>query len=472
MNKLKLKHVLVGLTILLAACSKKDDSPIVPAGGGTTPGKTPTQDSLYQVTEDFEKGTKGAYAIANVALKTGSWSLDDALIGNTGSDTRIDTWSIRLRTGNITTNFKVNGLTMVYVSSATYGNDGASTWQFQTSTDGTTFTTVGSPVTDNSKTFRVDSFAVKSAVPVAIRIVKTGTTRINLDNIVFKGTGNSGIKIDTTTSTGTGSTGTGSTGDNSSRNVTVGTDAPPSSGDNSNLLLGNPSNATTDVSNKDNYLIDQHYYIESYSSTRGTPNWTAWHLDQSNLGNTDRLDNFAEWAGMPAGWFQVSSGAFSGTEYNRGHNCPSADRTSSTDANSSTFLMTNMIPQTSANNGGTWGAFEEYVRSFVQNNNMEAYIIMGSYGNKETIDGGHVTVPTNVWKVVVLLPVGDNDISRITSSTRVIAINTPNTDDVSPDWTKYITTVKDIETATGYNLLTALNSQLRSTLESEKDAGQ
>ncbi|WCT13370.1 DNA/RNA non-specific endonuclease [Mucilaginibacter jinjuensis] len=469
MNKIKL--TMFGCIVFLAACSKKNDTAPTYPNSPATPPKT--QDTVYKITEDFEKGTKGGYAIANVNLKTGAWSLDDALIANTGSDSRIDNWSVRLRTGNITSNFKVSGLKMVYVSSATYGNDAASTWQFQTSTDGTTFTQVGSLVTDNSKTFRLDSFAVSSTAPVAIRIVKTGTTRVNIDNIIFRGTGKSGIVIDTTSTTppptggGTGTVPPAGAG----RLVTAGVDAPPVSGDNSNLLLGNPSNADSTLASKDNYLIDQHYYIESYSATRGTPNWTAWHLDKTNLGNTDRLDNFAAWAGIPSNWFQVGSDAYSGTEYNRGHNCPSGDRTSSTNANSATFLMTNMIPQTSANNGGTWGGFEAYVRGFVQNNNMEAYIIMGSYGTKETIDGGHVTVPTNVWKVVVLLPVGNGDISRIDANTRIIAIDTPNTDDVLPDWTKYITTVKSIENATGYNLLSTINAQLRATLETKMDSG-
>jgi endonuclease G len=35
-------------------------------------------------------------------------------------------------------------------------------------------------------------------------------------------------------------------------------------------------------------------------------------------------------------------------------------------------------------------------------------------------------VPSNCWKVVVVLPVGSNDVSRTTSSTRVIAVNTHN----------------------------------------------
>ncbi len=306
--------------------------------------------------------------------------------------------------------------------------------------------------------------------PITIRIVKTGTTRINIDNIIFRGVGKSGITIDTTSpppSNGNGSTPTGGAG----RNVIVGSDAPPDTGDNSNLLLGNPSNADSNLADKENYLINQHYYVESYSASRGTPNWTAWHLDQSNLGSTDRADNFAAWASLPKDWYQVGANAYSGTEYNRGHNCPSGDRTSSSNANNATFLMTNMIPQTSANNGGIWGGFEAYVRGLVQNSGDEAYIIMGSYGTKETINGGHVTVPTNIWKVAVILSAGDNDLSRINANTRVIAINSPNTDDVLPDWKKYITTVKSIESATGYNLLSALDGQLQNTLESITDKG-
>ena len=120
----------------------------------------------------------------------------------------------------------------------------------------------------------------------------------------------------------------------------------------------------------------------------------------------------------------VQSTAFSGTGFDRGHNCPSGDRTSSIDANDATFLMTNMIPQAPQNNEQTWANLEEYLRSQVSAGN-EVYIIMGSYGTGGTgsgatlssVDGGHVNVPSNVWKVAVILPVGDNDISRITAST-------------------------------------------------------
>ena len=159
-----------------------------------------------------------------------------------------------------------------------------------------------------------------------------------------------------------------------------------------------------------------------------------------------------------------------GSGYDRGHNCPSADRTSSVDANSATFLMTNMIPQTPQNNQQTWNNLEQYIRTQVAAG-KEAYIIMGSYGNTGTIDNGKITVPTNVWKVVVFLDNGDDDLSRVNASTRVLAVNTPNTSTVSSDWKQYITTVRDIETATGYNLLSQLSTDVQNAVETQKDPG-
>jgi len=174
----------------------------------------------------------------------------------------------------------------------------------------------------------------------------------------------------------------------------------------------------------------------------------------------------------------VQSNGYSGSGFDRGHNCPSGDRTSSIDANDATFLMTNMIPQAPQNNEQTWANLENYLRTQVTAGN-EVYIIMGSYGTGGTgstgtansVDAGHVNVPSNVWKVAVIIPVGNNDLSRVTTTTRVIAVNTPNINTINSDWTQYITTVSAIETASGVSLLTALPSNVRTALEAEKDSG-
>lgn len=106
---------------------------------------------------------------------------------------------------------------------------------------------------------------------------------------------------------------------------------------------------------------------------------------------------------------------------------------------------------------------------------------MGSYGSGgvgsasssvvTTINGGNVAVPSNVWKVAVILPVGNGDLSRVTTSTRVIAVNTPNINTINADWKQYIVTVRDIESATGYNLLSLLPQAVQDAVETKKDPG-
>lgn len=244
------------------------------------------------------------------------------------------------------------------------------------------------------------------------------------------------------------------------------------------MLLGNPSGATSDESNYNDFLLQRPQYALSYSRDRGTPNWVSWHVSKDWLGSAPRQDNFRSDASLPEGWYRVKASSYTGSGFDRGHNAPSADRTKSEEDNAATFLMTNMIPQAPKNNQETWARLEDYTRELVQQG-QEVYVIMGSYGVGGTgsegtarkIEEGRVTVPSRIWKVLVVLPQGDNDLSRITTSTRVIAINTPNTNSTRPDWISYLTTVDDIEEATGYNLLLALPSEVQEVLESRVDNG-
>jgi len=138
--------------------------------------------------------------------------------------------------------------------------------------------------------------------------------------------------------------------------------------------------------------------------------------------------------------------------------------------------MTNMIPQAPNNNEQTWANMESYIRSLVTAGN-EVYVVMGSYGTGgtgsngtvNTIDGGHVTVPNHIWKVVVVLPNGNGDLARITTSTRVIAVNTPNVNTINSDWKTYRTSVDAIESATGYDLLSNVSTAIQSTIEARVD---
>ena len=242
-----------------------------------------------------------------------------------------------------------------------------------------------------------------------------------------------------------------------------------------NMAMGNPSGAVTDATN---YLLSKPQYALSYHCDQGKPNWVSWHLSSTWLGSAPRQDDFRPDPDLPAGWYRVSAGSYVGSGFDRGHNCPSADRTSSVADNSATFLMSNMMPQTPRNNQQTWANLEDYCRTLVGQGN-ELYVICGSYGRggtgtngyATTLDQGRVTVPARCWKVVVVLSTGTRDATRVSSSTRVIAVDTPNDTSIGTSWGQYRTSVDAIEAATGLDLLSAVSAAAQNAVEARTDAG-
>ncbi len=235
-----------------------------------------------------------------------------------------------------------------------------------------------------------------------------------------------------------------------------------------NLVLGNPSGATTSTVAETNYLIQRTQYALSYHRNNGIANWVSWHLDSQDLGSTPR-GNFRTDTSLPSGWYRVTTSDYTGSGYDRGHMVPSGDRTASTADNDAVFLMTNIIPQAPDNNQGPWNNLENYSRELVGQGN-ELYIITGGAGSKGTIAGGKVRIPDRTWKIIVVLPLGTSDLSRVTSTTRVIAINMPNVQGIRyDDWRNYLTTVDALETLTGYNFLSNVSTSIQATIEARVD---
>lgn len=248
---------------------------------------------------------------------------------------------------------------------------------------------------------------------------------------------------------------------------------------NINLTMGNPSGATTNTGFPDNYLLDKPQYVMSYNRSRATSNWVSWYLNSSSIGSTPRQNDFRADNTLPSGWYQVNQNDYSGSGFDRGHMTPSGDRTSSIPDNSATFLMTNMVPQAPGNNQGPWEKLESYLRTQITaNGGQEIYIISGSYGIggtgtggfMSTIAGGKITVPAYTYKIAIILSNGTDDVNRVTTSTRVIAVVMPNIDSIRPDdWRPYRTTVDSIEGITGYNYLSNIPVSIQDVIESITD---
>lgn len=244
------------------------------------------------------------------------------------------------------------------------------------------------------------------------------------------------------------------------------------------LVMGNPTNATVDENFPENYLLLKNQYVMSYNRDKGTANWVSWHLDNTWLGTAPRQDDFRNDPSLPAGWYQVLATDYQLSGFDRGHMSPSADRTSTIPDNSATFFMTNMMPQSPDNNQGPWAILEGYARTLVSQGN-EVYIISGgagvggtgSNGSAQTIANGRVTVPAFTWKVLLVLPVGDDDVSRVNNSTRAIAVIMPNIQGIrSVDWRKYLSTVDQVEELTGYDFFSNVPTSVQQVIESRVDA--
>ncbi len=235
-----------------------------------------------------------------------------------------------------------------------------------------------------------------------------------------------------------------------------------------NLVLGNPSGAVASSSYPTNYLIQRNQYALAYHRDNGIANWVSWHLDSGDIGSVSRSD-FQSDSSLPSGWYRVATGDYSGSGYDRGHMTPSGDRTSTTSDNQATFYMTNIIPQAPDNNQGPWVDLETYSRELVSAGN-ELYIISGGAGSRGTIASGKVRIPNSTWKIIVVLSQGSNDLSRVSNSTRVIAINMPNVQGIRDnDWRDYLTTVDALESLTGYNFLSNVSTSIQNVIEARVD---
>jgi endonuclease G len=406
----------------------------------------PLHVSAQTFNEGFESGTKTAYATADVQLATGWWNFNDALIGNLSTDRKNGTASARIRNvGIIQMDFDVTSAGTVTIQHAIFSSDGSSSWELWASTNGgSTYAKVGNTVNTTSTTLTPATFTVNSATAIrfSIRKVSGGTNRINIDDV----------------------------------SITPYV-APPPAGE--HLTMGNPSNAVVDVNQPGNYLLDKPQYAVSYNRDKGRPNWVSWHLSNVWLGSVTRQNDFRNDTTLPAGWYQVQATDYSGSGFDRGHHCPSGDRTNTVTDNSATFLMTNMMPQAPDNNQGPWANLEDYCRTLVSSGN-ELYIIAGGSGSggsgsnggtTTTIANGHVAVPAQTWKVILVLPdAGGNDVTRVTTATRTIAVIMPNTQGIrTADWKSYRVSVDQVEQLTGYDFFSSVPVSIQSVIEARVD---
>lgn len=188
--------------------------------------------------------------------------------------------------------------------------------------------------------------------------------------------------------------------------------------------------------------IDNASYIVDYDNQGRIPHWVAYELKASELqGAAKRGDNFRVdprvERSAPAKW--------PGSGYDRGHMKPAADSKGSAAEMSSSFLMTNMAPQTPALNRGEWKGVEELVRAWSAQFG-EVYVVMGASKSTHSMLAQNVRVPTHFWKAVL----------RYGADTAAVAFLFPNAKEVPGTVADYRVTVDSLEAFMGLDLFAAL----------------
>ena len=246
----------------------------------------------------------------------------------------------------------------------------------------------------------------------------------------------------------------------------------------SNVRLGHNTEfgEPKDSDPSDDFIIRRAQYTVSYNPRRGGANWVSWNLDASHIGGSGRCtgtcysaDTTLIKAGLAA---YTTADWVSNNTYDRGHMAPSADWTSSEADNNTTFFLSNFLPQTHDMNAGPWGRLENALRDSVATG-REAYVIAGGVfangvglGTLQNL--GKIAIPNSTWKIAVITPAGTglNADGTLPPNSSVLAVLMPNITGVAADgFEKYLTTVAQIEQATGYDFLALLAESTQCRVE-------
>jgi hypothetical protein len=153
--------------------------------------------SAVTMVEGFEAGTKTAFAVADVTLGSGVYTLEETLIGTLSTDVKTGTKSARIRnSGRITMRFdRTTGADTVTIHHASFGSDTPGTWGLFASTNGgSTWTQVGASRSTTGGAFSTATFTVGIAgnIRFDIRKLDGGSNRINIDDVTITDFGGGG----------------------------------------------------------------------------------------------------------------------------------------------------------------------------------------------------------------------------------------------------------------------------------------
>lgn len=211
--------------------------------------------------------------------------------------------------------------------------------------------------------------------------------------------------------------------------------------------------------------MDKGAFVLSYNDARHQPNWVAWRLTTEDLGDEDRANNFRTDPDLPTEFLKIKPSDYERAGYDRGHMCPSAHRTATRDANSLTFLMTNMQPQVHALNAGPWKSLETYERELAGEGKVVFIVAGGIFATQPARIGPGIAVPQASFRVTVSLESGQGLKEVRVDSAAIGAIMPNDSSAKGHKWEEFRVAIDEVERKTGYDFLSQLEDGIEAALE-------
>lgn len=109
-------------------------------------------------------------------------------------------------------------------------------------------------------------------------------------------------------------------------------------------------------------FLQKNSYVVYYNIARQIPALVAWNLTKKNLGRHHRPSNVSFRQDVECPKPRAKAQSYVNTGYQRGHLCPSADRSADNTQMRATFVMSNVAPMTVVLNTVQWAQAEDYSR--------------------------------------------------------------------------------------------------------------
>ena len=209
-------------------------------------------------------------------------------------------------------------------------------------------------------------------------------------------------------------------------------------------------------------IINHNWFSLEYNESTEQAFWAAYELTREELlGRSPRKDNFRSDPAISTGSAETDD--YRGSGYDRGHLVPAADLKMTPESMNSSFLLSNICPQTPELNRGAWLELENYVRTWAWEYSS-VYVAAGpvfSTIDNTVIGNNEVGVPDAFFKVVLVYN-GEKK--------QAAGFIIPN-DGIYRKAADYLVSVDAVESLSGLDFFYQLPDDIEEAIEAETETG-